>query len=68
MKVTFGYDVMTYNGELPNCLDPKFYHTIYEGSDFNYNKSREHFNLTWKSEYPVFNSNDFDRISEKKLR
>jgi hypothetical protein len=23
-KVLFGYDVMTYNGEIPNCLDPKF--------------------------------------------
>ena len=40
MKVIFGYDVMTYNGELPNCLNPKFYNTIYEASDFVFNKSR----------------------------
>lgn len=67
MKVTFGYDVMTYNGELPNCLNPKFYNTIYQASDFDFNKSRDAFNEIWESEYPVFNSNDLDRIAEKKL-
>ena len=67
MKVIFGYDVMTYNGELPNCLNPKFYNTIYEASDFVFNNSRDVFNSTWESEYPVFNSNDYNRITEKKL-
>ena len=67
MKVVFGYDVMTYNGELPNCLNPVFFSTIYEASDFDFNKSRELFNSRWKSEYPVFNSNDYKKIAEKKL-
>jgi hypothetical protein len=33
-KIILGYDVMTYNGEQPNCLNPKFLSTIYSASDF----------------------------------
>lgn len=32
-KIVFGYDVMTYNGELPNCLNPKFISTIHTAPD-----------------------------------
>ena len=38
-KIVFGYDVMTYNGELPNCLNPKFISTIHTASDFDYSMS-----------------------------
>lgn len=66
MKIIFGYDIVTYNGPLPNCLDPKFYSTIKEGSDYVYNKSRDYFIDKWGVDYCVFNSNDYDFVSEKK--
>ena len=47
MKIIFGYDVMTYNGEIPNCFHPKFLNTIYEASDFDYSMSGEHFQKRW---------------------
>jgi hypothetical protein len=66
MKVIFGYDVMTYNGPLPNCLNPKFIPTIYDGSNFEYNKSHHYFNDKWGSDYCVFNSHDYNKITLKK--
>jgi hypothetical protein len=38
-KIILGYDVMTYNGEQPNCLNPKFLSTIYSASDFYFSYS-----------------------------
>ena len=49
MKVIFGYDIVTYNGVLPNCLNPKFIPTIYEASKFNYFKCRDYFIKKWNS-------------------
>lgn len=66
MNIVLGYDIVTYNGPLPNCLDPKFIPTIYEGSKFDFNKSYSHFNEKWKVDYCVFNSNDFNKFSTKK--
>jgi hypothetical protein len=66
MNIVLGYDIVTYNGTLPNCLDPKFIPTIYEGCNYNFNKSYNHFNEKWKVDYCVFNSNDFDKLSTKK--
>jgi len=66
MKLIFGYDIMTYNGPLPNCLDPKFISTIYEGSKFDYCKSHNYFNEKWGVDYCVFNSGDYNRIAIKK--
>ena len=43
MDLIFGYDIMTYNGPLPNCLNPKFIETIYDGSNYDYNKSHHYF-------------------------
>ena len=40
-KLIFGYDVMTYNGEQPNCLNPKFLSTISNASDFFFQDSME---------------------------
>jgi hypothetical protein len=66
MKIVYGYDIMTFNGPLPNCLNPKFIPTIYEGSKYNYRESYHHFNKTWGCDYSVFNSNDYDQIVEYK--
>jgi len=66
MKLIFGYDIITYNGPLPNCLNPKFIPTIHEGSNFDYNKSHHYFNQVWGNDYCVFNSNDYNRISLRK--
>lgn len=66
MEIIFGYDIITYNGPLPNCLNPKFIPTIYEGSNFEYNKSHYFFNEKWGVDYCVFNSNDYNKISIKK--
>jgi hypothetical protein len=66
MKIIFGYDIITYNGPLPNCLNPKFITTFYDGSKFDYGKSYHHFNKTWGCDYSVFNSNEFNEISRNK--
>ena len=41
MKILFGYDIMTYNGEMPNCLHPKFLNTIHNASDFDFSMCGE---------------------------
>ncbi len=66
MELIFGYDIITYNGPLPNCLNPKFIPTIYNGSKFDYGKSYHHFNKVWGCDYSVFNSNEFHNISKNK--
>ncbi len=65
MDIIFGYDIITYNGPLPNCLNPKFYNTIYEASKFYYEKSRDYFMEKWGCDYAVFNGHDYDNISKK---
>ena len=66
MKIIYGYDIMTFNGPLPNCLSSKFIPTIYEGSKYDYRQSYHYFNKTWGCDYSVFNSNDYDEIVEYK--
>jgi hypothetical protein len=66
MKIVFGYDIVTSNGVIPNCLNPKFLPTIYEGSKFNYEKCREYFLEKWSCDFPVFNGHEFDLISFNK--
>jgi hypothetical protein len=65
-KIIFGYDVMTYNGELPNCLNPKFISTIHTASDFDYSMSGAFFSKRWNCDWPVYNSNFFERLITKK--
>jgi hypothetical protein len=62
MKIVYGYDIMTFNGPLPNCLNPKFIPTIYEGSQYDYRKSYHYFNEKWKCDFAVFNSHDYNKI------
>ena len=66
MNIILGYDIITYNGVLPNCLNPKFIPTIYEGSKFKFNDSYKYFNEKWGVDYCVFNSSDFNKFSTKK--
>ena len=66
MKIIFGYDIITYNGEMPNCLHPKFSNTIYEASDFDYSMSGEHFQKRWNIGWPIYNSNFWNQYVEKK--
>jgi hypothetical protein len=66
MELIFGYDIITYNGPLPNCLNPKFIPTFYDGSKFDYGNSYHHFNKVWGCDYSVFNSNEFNKISKNK--
>jgi hypothetical protein len=66
MKIVFGYDIVTYNGVLPNCLDPKFIPTIYEASKFDYFKCRDYFINKYNCDLSVFNSGDMNTLSEKK--
>jgi hypothetical protein len=65
-KLVFGYDIMTYNGEIPNCLHPKFLNTIYTASDFDYSMSGEFFSKRWNCHWAVYNSNFYSTIPEKK--
>ena len=68
MEIVFGYDLMTYNGPIPNCTNPKFYESIYRLSDFYFDNVEllEKFKIEWGIEYSVFHSNDYGRISCKK--
>ncbi len=65
MELIFGYDILTYNGPIPNCLNPKFLPTIY-CNNFVFNDSIKKFKEEWGSDIPVFNSNDFNQISQNK--
>jgi hypothetical protein len=65
-KVLFGYDVMTYNGEIPNCLDPKFLSTIHQASDFDYRFSGEGYMKRWHNDWSLYNSNFWNEYCEKK--
>ena len=66
MKIILGYDVVTSNGVIPNCLDPKFLPTIYESTKFNYEKCGQDFTKKWGVDYAVFNGREFDNISNNK--
>ena len=66
MKITLGYDILTHNGFIPNCLDPKFLETIREASDYDYGNCRDYFIKKWGCDYPVFNGHDLDSMSVKK--
>jgi hypothetical protein len=66
MKMIFGYDVMTYNGEMPNCLHPKFYNTIHSASDFDYPMSGEGYQKRWNHHWFLCNSNFWEHFSIKK--
>ena len=65
-KIVLGYDVMTYNGEQPNCLNPKFLNTIYNASDFYYSDSLEFFAKRWNNNWALYNSNMYNNFAEKK--
>ena len=65
-KIIFGYDIITYNGELPNCLNPKFINTIYTASDFDYSMSGAFFSKRWNCDWSVYNSNFFEKLINKK--
>ena len=66
MKITFGYDVVTYNGEIPNCLHPKFLNTIYNASDFDYSYSGGGFRKDWDNDWVIYNSNFWNDYVDKK--
>jgi hypothetical protein len=62
----FGYDVMTYNGEQPNCLNPRFLSTIHKASDFYYSDSLEFYTKRWNNHWVLYNSNMYNNHVEKK--
>lgn len=65
-KIILGYDVVTSEGELPNCLNPKYINTIYESSKFKFNDSIKYFNKNWGFDCPVFIGNHYDQITKRK--
>lgn len=65
-KLIFGYDVVTYNGEIPNLLNPKFLSTIHSASDFDFRYSGEGFKKRWNEEWPVYNSGFWNPYIVKK--
>ena len=66
MKILFGYDVITYNGEIPNCLHPKFLNTIHNVSDFDYAFCGEGYRKRWNNDWVVYNSNFWNEYVDKK--
>ena len=65
-KFILGYDVMTYNGEIPNCLHPKFLPTIHSASDFDYSMCGEGYQQRWNKHWFLYNSNFFNDFAIKK--
>ena len=65
-KLIFGYDVMTYNGPQPNCLNPKFLSTIYKASDFKFEISDAFFRQRWHADWPVYHSNYLWEFTQKR--
>jgi len=65
-KIIFGYDVMTYNGEIPNCLHPKFLNTIHNASDFDFRFCGEGYRKRWNNDWHLYNSNFWNSYVEKK--
>jgi hypothetical protein len=65
-KIILGYDVMTYNGEQPNCMNPKFLNTIHTASDFYFSDSLEHFAKRWNTNWALYNSNMYNNHCYKK--
>ena len=65
-KLIFGYDIITYNGELPNCMNPKYINTIHTASDFDFSNSGAFFSKRWNCDWAVYNSNYFEKYAEKK--
>lgn len=66
MKVLFGYDIMTYNGEQPNCLNPKFLPTIHKASNFDYAYSGKGFRDEHNCDWHIYNSNFWNDYADKK--
>lgn len=66
MALIFGYDVLTYNGEQPNCMHPKFLNTIYNASDFYFSNSLEFYTKRWNTHWVLYNSNMYNDYAEKK--
>jgi hypothetical protein len=66
MNLIFGYDVMTYNGEQPNCMHPKFLSTIHKASDFYFSYSLEFYSKRWNTHWALYNSNMYNDYAEKK--
>lgn len=64
--ITLGYDVMTYNGEQPNCINPKFLDTIYRASDFYFSNSLEFYVKRWNNHWALYNTNMYNNYAEKK--
>lgn len=56
----FGYDILTYNGPIPNCLPNEMLNTIKEASNYNFEMSGEYFQKKHQTCWPLFNSNFFD--------
>jgi hypothetical protein len=66
MKLIFGFDLISYNGPIPNCLPPKFLETLYDGGEYSINNSRDHFLEKWKCDIPLFVNHDYDSFIDKK--
>lgn len=64
--IVLGYDVMTYNGEQPNGMSPKFLSTIHSASDFYYSNSLEFYTNRWNNHWALYNTNMYNNYAEKK--
>ena len=64
--ITLGFDVMTYNGEQPNCLNTKFLNTIHKASDFYFSNSLEFYVKRWNNAWSLYNTNMYNKFAHKK--
>jgi len=66
MKILFGYDIMTYNGAIPNCLNPKLLYKIYKICNFDYSFSGGGYKIRNNRDWIIYNSNQWNDYVEKK--
>lgn len=67
-KLVFGYDIMTFNGPIPNGLPFNMLSTIYEASEFDYSQSGQYFCDKHGFHWPVHNHGfyEYDKNYSKK--
>ena len=61
-NLVFGYDIITCNGEMPNCFPTKFFETIRVGADWKFKDSGKYWMDKHNFSWPLYNSGYFENI------
>lgn len=67
-NIILGYDILTFNGPIPNCLPYHMVPTIKEASNYDFSMSGEFFQKKHGEYWPIFNSNFFDYSNDSVVK